>query len=79
MAPTASPPTKPTRVVREDPDRAGLLYAGTEFGMYISFDNGAHWQSFQMNLPITPVTDIKVAHRTWSSPRRAASSGSSTT
>ena len=42
---------EPTRVVREDPDRAGLLYAGTEFGMYISFDNGAHWQSFQLNLP----------------------------
>ncbi len=45
---------EPTRVVREDPDRAGLLYAGTEFGMYISFDNGAHWQSFQLNLPNTP-------------------------
>ena len=54
---------EPTRVVREDPDRAGLLYAGTEFGMHISFDNGAHWQSFQLNLPATPVTDIKVAHK----------------
>ena len=54
---------EPTRVVREDPDRAGLLYAGTEFGMYISFDNGAQWQSFQLNLPETPVTDIKVAHK----------------
>jgi photosystem II stability/assembly factor-like uncharacterized protein len=54
---------EPTRVVREDPDRAGLLYAGTEFGMYISFDNGVHWQSFQLNLPVTPVTDIKVAHQ----------------
>ena len=53
---------EPTRVVREDPDRAGLLYAGTEFGIYLSFDNGAHWQSFQLNLPVTPVTDIKVAH-----------------
>jgi photosystem II stability/assembly factor-like uncharacterized protein len=50
----------PTRVVREDPDRQGLLYAGTEFGMFISFDNGASWQSFQLNLPTTPVTDIKV-------------------
>ena len=50
-------------MVREDPDRAGLLYAGTEFGMYISFDNGGHWQSFQMNLPVTPVTDIKIAHK----------------
>ena len=56
------PGDSPTRVVREDPDRPGLLYAGTEFGMYVSFDNGGHWQSFQMNLPITPITDIKVAH-----------------
>jgi photosystem II stability/assembly factor-like uncharacterized protein len=53
----------PTRVVREDPDRAGLLYAGTEFGMFISFDNGAHWQSFQLNLPNVPVSDIKVHHK----------------
>lgn len=53
---------EPTRVVREDPVRAGLLYAGTEFGMYISDDNGATWQKFQMNLPATPVTDIKIAH-----------------
>ncbi|MHB2032290.1 MAG: VPS10 domain-containing protein [Gemmatimonadaceae bacterium] len=56
------PGDSPTRVVREDPDRAGLLYAGTEFGMYVSFDNGERWQSFQMNLPVTPITDIKVAH-----------------
>jgi photosystem II stability/assembly factor-like uncharacterized protein len=54
---------EPTRVVREDPDREGLLYAGTEFGMYISFDNGAKWQNFQLNLPVTPVTDIKIAHK----------------
>jgi photosystem II stability/assembly factor-like uncharacterized protein len=52
----------PTRVVREDPDRAGLLYAGTEFGAFVSFDNGRHWQSLQQNLPATPVTDIRV-HR----------------
>ena len=50
----------PTRVVREDPAREGLLYAGTEFGMFISFDNGAHWQPFQLNLPQVPITDIKV-------------------
>jgi hypothetical protein len=50
----------PTRVVREDPDREGLLYAGTEFGIFISFDDGAHWESLQLNLPVTPVTDIKV-------------------
>jgi hypothetical protein len=53
----------PTRVVREDPDREGLLYAGTEFGMFISFDNGAHWQPFQLNLPNVPVSDIKVHHK----------------
>lgn len=52
----------PVRVVREDPKRAGLLYAGTEFGMYVSFDDGAHWQLFQQNLPTTPITDIEV-HR----------------
>jgi photosystem II stability/assembly factor-like uncharacterized protein len=50
----------PTRVVREDPDRERLLYAGTEFGMFISFDNGSHWQPFQLNLPNVPVTDIKL-------------------
>jgi len=49
-----------TRVVREDPDRPGLLYAGTEHGMYISFDEGAHWQRFQQNLPVTPIMDLKV-------------------
>jgi hypothetical protein len=54
------PADTPTRVVREDPDREGLLYAGTEFGMYISFDNGGHWQPFDLNLPQVPITDIKV-------------------
>lgn len=48
------------RVVREDPDRKGLLYAGTEFGMYVSFDDGAHWQKFRLNLPVTPITDLMV-------------------
>ena len=51
-----------TRVVREDTVRRGLLYAGTEFGIYVSFDDGAHWQSLQLNLPITPITDLNV-HR----------------
>jgi hypothetical protein len=50
----------PTRVVREDPSREGLLYAGAEFGMFVSFDNGGHWQSFQLNLPNVPINDIKV-------------------
>jgi photosystem II stability/assembly factor-like uncharacterized protein len=54
------PADSPTRVVREDPDREGLLYAGTEFGMFVSFDNGAHWQSFQLNMPNVPINDIKV-------------------
>jgi len=54
------PADHPTRVIREDPDREGLLYAGTEFGMFISFDNGANWQSFQLNMPNIPITDMKV-------------------
>lgn len=47
-------------VVREDPERRGLLYAGTETGVYVSFDNGAHWQSLQLNMPTVPIRDIKV-------------------
>lgn len=54
------PPDHFVRVVREDPDREGLLYAGTEFGMYISFDDGAHWQPFQLDLPRVPITDLQV-------------------
>ncbi|MFT5165688.1 MAG: photosystem II stability/assembly factor-like uncharacterized protein [Saprospiraceae bacterium] len=49
-----------TRVVRADPIKPGILYAGTEAGMYISFDDGANWQSFQMNLPIVPITDLTI-------------------
>lgn len=52
----------PIRVIRADPNKVGLLYAGTEYGLYISFDDGKNWQSFQQNLPITPITDIKI-HR----------------
>ncbi len=48
------------RVVREDPERRGLLYAGTETGVYVSFDDGAHWQSLQLNLPTSPVHDLQV-------------------
>ena len=54
------PATHFTRVVREDPERRGLLYAGTEFGMYVSLDDGATWSSLQRNLPVTPVTDLQV-------------------
>ncbi len=50
----------PVRTIREDPVREGLLYAGTEFGLFISFNDGVSWVPFQQNLPITPVTDIKV-------------------
>ncbi|MDN3204962.1 WD40/YVTN/BNR-like repeat-containing protein [Algoriphagus sediminis] len=52
----------PTRVIREDPEKEGVLYAGTEFGLFISMDDGQNWSSFQSNLPVTPVTDIKI-HR----------------
>ena len=51
---------EPVRVVREDPVREGLLYAGTESGVHVSFDDGVRWQSLQMNLPVVPVTDLKV-------------------
>jgi len=57
------PETTFTRVVREDPNKRGLLYAGTETGMYVSFDNGEHWQSFQLNLPIVPITDLAIQKR----------------
>lgn len=52
-----------TRAVREDPNKAGLLYAGTETGLYISFDAGENWQSFQLNLPAVPITDLAVHKR----------------
>ncbi len=52
----------PTRVIREHPNREGLLFAGTERGVYVSFDDGMNWHSFQQNLPVTPVTDIKIHH-----------------
>jgi len=46
--------------IREDPKRKGLLFAGTENGIYISFDDGAHWQSLKLNLPTTPVHDLTI-------------------
>ncbi len=49
-----------TRVLREDPKQKGILYAGTETGMYISFDDGNNWKAFQLNLPIVPITDLAV-------------------
>jgi photosystem II stability/assembly factor-like uncharacterized protein len=49
-----------TRVVRADPKRPGLLYCGTEGGMYISFDDGTNWKRFQLNLPLVPITDLTI-------------------
>jgi photosystem II stability/assembly factor-like uncharacterized protein len=49
-----------TRVLRADPDREGLLYAGTERGVFYSLDDGANWKSLQVNLPVTPITDLAV-------------------
>ena len=48
------------RAVREDPKKKGVLYAGTERGLYVSFDDGAHWRSMQLNLPIVPIHDLVV-------------------
>ncbi|MEO9534343.1 MAG: glycosyl hydrolase [Crocinitomicaceae bacterium] len=49
-----------TRVIRADPNQIGVLYCGTESGLYISFDNGANWEAFQQNLPIVPITDMTI-------------------
>ncbi|MEZ4896001.1 MAG: glycosyl hydrolase [Saprospiraceae bacterium] len=51
-----------TRVVREDPVRKDLLYAGTETGIYLSWNGGKQWKPFQLNLPVTPITDLKISH-----------------
>ncbi len=52
-----------TRVVRTDPDRAGLLYAGTESGVYVSYNDGQDWQPLQLNLPVVPITDLVVKNK----------------
>ncbi len=52
-----------TRVIREDPSRRGLLYAGTETGIYISFDDGANWQPMGGNLPVCPIHDFVIKDR----------------
>ncbi|MDP3313393.1 glycosyl hydrolase [Lutibacter sp.] len=49
-----------TRTLRADPKRKGLLFSGTEKGMYVSFDDGLNWDSFQLNLPIVPITDLAI-------------------
>ena len=53
---------EPVRVIREDPVKKGLLYAGTETGVYVSFNGGTVWQPFAQNLPVTPVTGLDVRH-----------------
>jgi len=52
-----------TRVIREDPHRRGLLYAGTETGLFLSFDDGDNWKPLQLNLPVVPITDLAVHKR----------------
>ncbi|MEM9055925.1 MAG: glycosyl hydrolase, partial [Pseudomonadota bacterium] len=57
------PDTHFTRALRADPDREGLLYAGTEYGIYFSVDNGRNWRSLQLNLPLVSITDLAVKNR----------------
>ncbi len=57
---TGMPESSIARIVREDTERKGLLYAGTEDAAYVSFDDGDHWQSLQLNLPTTPVRDLAI-------------------
>ncbi len=57
------PATTFTRVIREDPNKRGLLYAGTENGLYVSFDDGGNWQPLQFNLPVVPITDLAIQKR----------------
>ena len=54
------PSTHFARCLRADKKRPGLLYCGTEYGMYISYDHGENWESFQLNLPIVPITDLTI-------------------
>jgi hypothetical protein len=60
---TGIPATDVARVIREDPKRRGLLYAGTEHGIHVSFNDGASWQPLRLNLPVTPVHGIIVEDR----------------
>ena len=51
-----------TRVVRADPGRRGLLFAGSESGLYVSYNDGAQWRALQLNLPVSPITDLAIKH-----------------
>jgi photosystem II stability/assembly factor-like uncharacterized protein/cation transport regulator ChaC len=53
-------PVHYTRTIRADPEKSGLLYSGTEWGMYVSFDDGISWQPFQLNIPVTSIRDLHV-------------------
>ncbi len=57
------PPGAFTRVIREDPNRRDLLVAGTETGLFVSFNGGTLWRSFQLNLPVVPITDLAFQKR----------------
>ncbi|MFL6447225.1 MAG: WD40/YVTN/BNR-like repeat-containing protein [Bryobacteraceae bacterium] len=57
------PTTTFTRCIREDPNKKDLLYAGTETGIYVSFNGGEKWQSLQLNLPVTPIADLAIHKR----------------
>ncbi|MEY2496641.1 MAG: hypothetical protein QOD12_197 [Verrucomicrobiota bacterium] len=57
---TGIPDGANVHAVREDPKRRGLLFAGTELGAFVSFDDGAHWQPLQLNLPVSPIHDLVV-------------------
>src|SRR6202030_4237943 len=54
------PADEPVNTVREDPERKGLLFAGTEHTVYVSFDDGDHWQSLRNNLPVTSIRDLVI-------------------
>lgn len=54
------PVDTPVRVVREDPDREGMLFAGTEYGLYLSMDDGSSWHRFDQGLPASPITDLRI-------------------
>lgn len=60
---TGIPANHFTRVVREDWKQKGLLFAGTEFGIYVSYDDGENWKSIQLNLPVVPITDLAFQKR----------------
>ncbi len=68
-----------TRTVREDPSRQGLLYCGTETGIYVSFDDGGNWQRMGGNIPVAPIYDLIIKGVEMVVDPMAARSGSSTT